>query len=146
MGVNEYIIATTKAKEYENKLIELNKTYESSRIVAKGATEEALAFGESLTTIDGKNVKVKFEFELPKLEEFKDITDFYDPKNAISRLEEYADVLLDVTQSEKDRTSVLNKLAQEAPKVTKGNFNLFDSLKLGVSPLEKIKEAVINYS
>lgn len=144
-GVTEFEQVNTELQKTEGNLKKVNGEYDKYRGLAKKATLENLAFGESLTTFDGKTVKVKFEFELPKLEEFKDITDFYDPKNAISRLEKYADVLLDVTQSEKDRTSVLNKLAQEAPKVTKGNFTLFDSLKLGVSPLEKIKEAVINY-
>ena len=89
--------------------------------------------------------KLKFDFDIPKLEEFLDVENFYDPRKALSRLEDYADVVLDVREKESERASVLSTLSKEAAKTTNGNFKLFESLKIGKSSTDDIKKAIVEY-
>ena len=95
----------------------------------------------------GKAVKIKFEFDIPKTEEYlKFIDKFYTPENAITRLNKFADVLLDVNAKEKDRTDILNRLNLESQKVLGTNANYFDNLIIGVTNYDDLKNAVIEYA
>jgi hypothetical protein len=94
----------------------------------------------------GKAVKIKFDFELPKTEDYlKFVEKFYTPESAITRLSKFGDVLLDVNAKEKDRTDILNKLNLESQKVLGTNANYFDNLIIGVSSYDDLKNAVVQY-
>ena len=123
----EFPRAEELGKKYEDAINTLNQYYQPG---GKG----------------GKAVKIKFEFDIPKTEEYlKFVEKFYTPENAISRLNKFADVLLDVNAKEKDRTEILNKLNLESQKVLGTNANFFDNLIIGVSNYDDLKNAVIQY-
>lgn len=94
----------------------------------------------------GKSVKIKFDFELPKTEDYKKyIEKFYTPENAIQRLTKFGDVLLDVNAKEADRKKVLEQLDAESTKVLGTNANYFQNLLIGVSSYDDLTEAVKQY-
>lgn len=121
----------TRIEEYEAKI--------------NAAIDSQLEFNQSVDDVDGKKVKVKFDFEIPKLEDFLKFENFFDPKNALNRLDEYGDVLLDIKAEEKDRINILKKLQQESLKVTKGQFDLFKNLDLGKTSYGELTAAVVKY-
>ena len=94
----------------------------------------------------GKVPKIKFDFELPKTEDYKRFVEkFYTPENAISRLEKFADTLLNVNAKEEDRKKILEQLDAETTKVLGKNDNYFQNLMIGVSSYDEITQAVKNY-
>jgi|GEM_PF-4881302 len=94
----------------------------------------------------GKSIKIKFDFELPKTEDYKKyIEKFYTPENAITRLSKFADVLLDVNAKEADRKKILEQLDAESTKVLGTNANYFQNLLIGVSSYGDLTEAVKQY-
>ena len=114
-------------KKYENAIDILNQYYQPG-------------------TKGGKAVKIKFDFELPKTEDYlRFVEKFYTPESAINRLGKFGDVLLDVNAKEKDRTEILNKLNAESQKVLGTNANYFDNLIIGVSSYDDLRNAVIQY-
>lgn len=94
----------------------------------------------------GKSIKIKFDFELPKTEDYKKYVEkFYTPENAITRLQKFGDVLLDVNAKEADRKKVLEQLDAESTKVLGTNANYFQNLLIGVSSYDDLSEAVKQY-
>jgi hypothetical protein len=130
--------AEAASKDYGNQLTQLEQKLTD-------ATLASVEFFEATDKDGPKPKKIKFDFEVPKLEEFLDAEKFYDPRKAIDRLEDYADVILDVKSKESDRAQVLSSLSKEADKVTNGSFKLFDTLKIGKSSTDEIKKAVVEY-
>lgn len=94
----------------------------------------------------GKVPKIRFDFELPKTEDYKKYVEkFYTPENAITRLQKFGDVLLDVNAKEADRKKVLEQLDAESTKVLGTNANYFQNLLIGVSSYDDLSEAVKQY-
>lgn len=95
----------------------------------------------------GKVPKIRFDFELPKTEDYKKYVEkFYTPENAITRLQKFGDVLLDVNAKEADRKKVLEQLNAETNKVLGVNANYFKNIQIGVSSYDEITLAVRDYA
>lgn len=137
-ALNEVSTAEKNQKEAFNIYTELKTKFED-------ATKASTEFVQSVDKVSGKEVKIKFDFEVPKLEEFLKFEKYYELENALNRLDQFGDVLLDVNAKEKDRVSVLQKLQSEESKVLGINSKFFENLSLGKTSYEDLKKAVIDY-
>ena len=145
-GVIEFENANKVLKITEKTLTDINDQYKDARIVAKQATLEALAFGESLKDPNGgDSKKIKFDFDVPKLEEFLQFEKFFELDNSLKRLDNYADILLDVNAKESERKQILQSLQSESKKVLGQNTSLFDGLKIGTTNYKELTQSVVDY-
>lgn len=107
--------------------------------------EELKEFNKGITDTP-KETKIKFDFDIPKLEEFLQFEKFYQLDNALKRLDDYADILLNVKAKESERTAVLKSLQAEQTKVLGSNATFFNGLQIGVTNYQALTQAVSNYA
>lgn len=87
---------------------------------------------------DARESVEKFKFSLPKTGEFLLSQGYFVPQNALKRLEDYANVLLDVKSSEKERRIALEGLSSDYASYIEG----IDLSELSYKDLE---DAIIKY-
>lgn len=124
----------------------LNTELDKYKKSATEATKEALNFfKETKPPTDPKGRKLDFKFELKLSDDYKQLIEYNSLDKSLDRLRQYADVVLDVNKTEKERSAALEKLKTDSKDVLGVNNQLFDSFKLGITPLAQISDGIDQY-
>jgi hypothetical protein len=89
--------------------------------------------------------KIDFKFDLKLSDDYKYFINFNAFDKALDRLKQYADIVLDVNKTEKERSTALQLLNKESKDVLGISTNLFDQFKIGVTPISQISNAIDQY-
>jgi len=93
----------------------------------------------------GKKNKIDFKFDLKLSPDYKELTDYNSLDKSIDRLKKYADIVLDVNKTEKERSEALKNLSEDSLNVYGINEDLFKSFQIGKTPLKNISQAIEIY-
>ena len=150
IGVSEFAIellqVNDKLANADLRASNLRKELAGLKVEIKGAVEEANKFSILDTPDAPKGRKIDFKFDLKLSDDYKELTDYNSLTKSIDRLKQYADVVLDVNKSEKERSAALAKLSEDSLNVYNINEDLFNEFKIGKTPLKDISQAVDIYS
>jgi polyhydroxyalkanoate synthesis regulator phasin len=126
-------------KALDENAIKLEELFKQRDKFISGLTDSIKVWKEFKYSTDNATESVeKFKFSLPKTGEFLLSEGYFIPQNALKRLEDYANVLLDVKASEKDRSKALEGLSSDYVNYIQG----VDLSKLSYNQLE---DAIVKY-
>ena len=141
-----------KRKELQAGIDNLTTQLDEYNLSAQNAIETASSLASGLKKIGdsaddaAKGRKIDFKFDLKLSDDYKELTNYNSIDKSIDRLKQYADVVLDVNKSEKERSAALAKLSEDSLNVYNINEDLFNGFKIGKTPLKDISQAVDIYS
>jgi len=123
----------------------LKGTLGEYKVALNEATKETTKFFKENDTNTGKPKKIDFKFDLKMTDDYEQLIEFNALGKSLDRLKQYADVVLDVNASEKERSAALRKLGQDSLSVNGINKDLFNSFKIGKTPIAEISKAIDDY-
>ena len=140
-----------KRKELQAGIDNLTTQLDEYNLSAQNAIETASSLASGLKKIGdsaddaAKGRKIDFKFDLKTTDDYDQLIEFNALTKSLDRLKQYADIVLDVNKSEKERSLALRKLGQDSLNVNGINKDLFNSFKIGKTPIAEISKAIDDY-